>query len=48
MINILNPDGTLNQAAKQYEGLTMKKARARVVNDLETAGLLVQVEEQGH
>ena len=46
MINILNPDGTLNQAAEQYEGLTMKKARARVVNDLETAGLLVQVEDR--
>ncbi len=46
MINILNPDGTLNHAAEQYEGLTIKKARTRVVNDLETAGLLVQVEDR--
>lgn len=26
MINILNPDGTLNTAAGQYEGLSMKKS----------------------
>jgi valyl-tRNA synthetase len=46
MINILNPDGTLNTAAGQYEGLSMKKARTRVVNDLETAGLLLEVEDR--
>ena len=46
MINILNPDGTLNQAAGQYEGLPMKKARTRVVADLEAAGLLLQVEDR--
>ena len=46
MINILNPDGTLNKAAAQYEGLSMKKARASVVSDLETAGLLVEVEDR--
>ena len=45
MINILNPDGTLNKAAAQYEGLSMKKARTSVVTDLETAGLLVEVED---
>jgi valyl-tRNA synthetase len=46
MINILNPDGTLNNSAGQYEGLPMKKARTRVVNDLETAGRLLEVEER--
>ena len=46
MINILNPNGTLNKAAAQYEGLSMKKARARVVSDLETAALLLQVEDR--
>ena len=46
MINILHPDGTLNAAAGPYEGLPMKKARARVVNDLETAGLLLEVEDR--
>ena len=46
MINILHPDGTLNAAAGPYEGLPMKKARTRVVNDLETAGLLLEVEDR--
>ena len=46
MINILKPDGTLNKAAAQYEGLSMKKARASVVSDLETAGLLLEVEDR--
>ena len=46
MINILHPDGTLNAAAGQYEGLPMKKARTRVVDDLETAGLLLEVEDR--
>jgi valyl-tRNA synthetase len=39
MINILNPDGTLNQEAKQYSGLTIAKARVKVVEDLEKLGL---------
>jgi valyl-tRNA synthetase len=46
MINILNPDGTLNAAAGPYAGLTMKKAREKVVADLEAAGQLVQVEDR--
>ena len=46
MINILNPDGTLNAAAGPYAGLTMKKARERVVADLEAAGQLVLVEDR--
>ncbi len=46
MINILNPDGTLNAAAGPYAGLVIKKARERVVADLEAAGQLVQVEDR--
>lgn len=46
MINILNPDGTLNAEAGGYAGLSMKKARARVVADLEAAGQLVLVEDR--
>ena len=38
MINILNPDGTLNDNAGPYRGLTMLKARDAVVADLEAAG----------
>ena len=35
MINILNFDGTLNENARKYKGLTMHKARQQVVADLE-------------
>ena len=38
MINILNPDGTLNANAGPYEGQTVPKARKRVVADLERQG----------
>ncbi len=46
MINILNPDGTLNANAGSYAGLSLKQARQRVVADLESAGLLERVEER--
>ena len=39
MINILNPDGTLNDAAGPYKGLAISKARERVVADMAAAGL---------
>lgn len=46
MINILNPDGTLNNNAGPYEKLTIAKARERVVADLEALGLLEQIEDR--
>jgi len=46
MVNILNPDGTLNAAAGPYAGLTIRKARERVVADLEAAGQLLEVEDR--
>ncbi len=46
MINILLPDGRLNDAAGPYAGLTIRKARERVVADLEAAGQLVEVEDR--
>ncbi|MFM8735331.1 MAG: class I tRNA ligase family protein [Pirellulales bacterium] len=46
MVNILNPDGTLNGEAGSYAGLTVRKAREKVVADLEAAGQLVQVEDR--
>jgi valyl-tRNA synthetase len=46
MVNILNPDGTLNAAAGPYQGLTIKKARDKVVADLEAAGQLERVEDR--
>ena len=46
MVNILNPDGTLNANAGPYQGLTIGKARERVVADMESRGLLVEVEDR--
>lgn len=46
MINILNMDGTLNDNAGPYRGLTMPQGRKRVVEDLESQGLLVEVEDR--
>ncbi len=46
MITILNPDGTLNAEAGPYAGLTIQKARSRVVADLDAAGQLDAVEDR--
>ncbi|MFO0819157.1 MAG: valine--tRNA ligase [Pirellulales bacterium] len=46
MINILNPDGTLNENAGGYQGLKMQAARQKVVAELEEAGLLAEVEDR--
>ena len=45
-INILNADGTLNEAAGPYQGFDRLAARPRVVADLERLGLLAAVEER--
>lgn len=46
-INILNPDGTLNDAVpQQYRGKTVKKARDAVVADLEAISLVVEIENR--
>ena len=46
MINILNPDGTLNAQAGPYQGQTVAVARQNVVADLEQAGLMVEIEDR--
>ena len=46
MINILNPDGTLNDNAGVYRGLSVLEARQRVVADLEKQGLVAKVEDR--
>lgn len=45
-INILNPDGTLNENAGAYKGLKIHVARKRVVADLEAQGLLGDIEDR--
>lgn len=46
MVNILNPDGTLNANAGKYEGMSVAEARDAVVADLEKAGLVGRVEDR--
>ncbi|MEQ8789206.1 MAG: valine--tRNA ligase [Pirellulaceae bacterium] len=46
MINILNPDGTLNENGGPYKGLNIQQARKNVVTDMEAAGLLESVEDR--
>jgi valyl-tRNA synthetase len=46
MVNILNPEGTLNESAGQYQKLTIAKARQQVVADLEALGLMEKVEDR--
>jgi len=47
-INILNSDGTLNENAASYAGLTVSEARKRIVKALQAAGLLVKVKPYPH
>lgn len=46
MVNIMNPDGTLSAEAGKYQGLTMMDARAKVVADLESLGLVPKIEDR--
>ncbi|MCR5731851.1 MAG: valine--tRNA ligase [Sphaerochaetaceae bacterium] len=48
-INLLNPDGTLNEnVPEKYRGMSCDKARELVVADLDKAGLLVKVTPHDH
>ncbi|MBN1193468.1 MAG: valine--tRNA ligase [Coriobacteriia bacterium] len=47
-VNILNADATIAEEGGPYVGLDRYKARARVVADLETAGLLVGIDDHVH
>ena len=46
MVNILNPDGTLNASAGPYRGQTVMVARGNVVADLEKLSLVAKVEDR--
>ncbi len=48
-INILTPDGKLNDNVPEpYRGLTVVKARAKVVEDIKAAGLFIKEEDHVH
>lgn len=47
-INILNDDGSLNENTGKYNGLDRFEGRKKVVEDLESLGLLLKIEEHHH
>jgi len=47
-INIMHPDGTMNEESGPYEGLDRFECRKKLVADLEARGLLEKVEEHVH
>jgi len=47
-IIVINPDGTMNKNALKYAGLDRFECRKRVVEDLESQGLLIKTEKMIH
>jgi len=43
--NSVNEDGTLNENAGNYRGLTLKEAREKIIGDLKNKNLLIKQEE---
>ena len=48
LINILNPNGTLNENAGEFEGLSIEESRLRIVKQMEELGYLEKVEPHTH
>jgi valyl-tRNA synthetase len=49
VINILNPDGTLNgEVPEKYRGMTVKQARAAVLEDLKAGGWYIKEDNISH
>lgn len=48
IINILNEDGTLNENAGKYQGLTTLEAREKIEKELDESGYLVKKEKYVH
>ena len=47
-IVVMNPDGTMNENALQYNGLDRFECREAVTHDLDSMGLLIKVEPINH
>ena len=47
-IEIMNPDGTLNEKAGKYQGMSSKEARTAITNDLQEAGHIEKIEPIHH
>jgi len=48
LINVMNPDATMNENAGPYQGMDRIECRKAILADLERAGLLVKVEPYSH
>ena len=48
VINLLNPDGTLNNFAGPYNGLDRDVAREKIVQDIQDADLIEKIEPYSH
>ncbi len=48
LVNILNPDATMNQNAGRYQGMDRYECRKAVLADLEKDGLLAKTEDYVH
>ena len=46
--NIFTNDGKISNEIKNYGGLTIKQARKQIIEDFDTAGYLVKIEELEH
>ncbi|MCX6988956.1 MAG: valine--tRNA ligase [Chlamydiae bacterium] len=44
MINIMTPDGKINEQGLEFQGLTMQEARAEIVETMRELGLLEKIE----
>ena len=47
-INVMNDDGTMNENASKYQGMTRDECRQAIVEDLKADGSLVDIEEIVH
>ena len=47
-VNVLNPDGTINDRGAEFAGMTREEARKAIVERLEEKGLLGEVKEHTH
>jgi valyl-tRNA synthetase len=48
LVNILNPDVTMNENAGKYQGLDRYKCREAILADLKESGQLIKIEPYGH
>ncbi len=48
VINILNPDATMNENAGTYKGMDRFECRNKIIDDLQNLGLLEKIEDYSH